>query len=57
MCYNIINLSFKTGVFPDIWKVAKVIPLHKGGSTDDLNNIRPISLLSIFDKIIEKNYA
>ena len=54
MCYNIINLSFKTGVFPDIWKVAKVIPLHKGGSTDDLNNFRPISLLSIFDKIIEK---
>ena len=50
----IINLSFSTGVFPEIWKVAKVIPLHKGGSTDDLNNFRPISLLSIFDKIIEK---
>ena len=50
----IINLSFSTGVFPDIWKVAKVIPLHKGGSTDELNNFRPISLLSIFDKIIEK---
>ena len=32
----------------------KVIPLHKGGSTQDLNNFRPISLLSIFDKIIEK---
>ena len=34
--------------------VLKVIPLHKGGSTQDLNNFRPISLLSIFDKIIEK---
>ena len=32
----------------------KVIPLHKDGSTQDLNNFRPISLLSIFDKIIEK---
>ena len=53
LCY-IINLSFSTGVFPDIWKVAKVIPLHKGGSTEELNNFRPISLLSIFDKIIEK---
>jgi len=30
------------------------LPLHKGGSSLDLNNYRPISLLSIFDKIIEK---
>ena len=51
---RLINLSFSTGVFPDILKVAKVIPLHKGGSTEELNNYRPISLLSIFDKIIEK---
>ena len=35
---RIINLSFSTGVFPDILKVAKVIPLHKGGSTEELNN-------------------
>ena len=51
---RIINLSFSTGVFPDVLKVAKVIVLHKGGSTQDVNNYRPISLLSIFDKIIEK---
>ncbi len=51
---HIINLSFSTGVFPDVLKVAKVIVLHKGGSTQDVNNYRPISLLSIFDKIIEK---
>ena len=51
---HIINVSFNTGVFPEILKIAKVIPIHKGGSTLDLNNYRPISLLSIFDKIIEK---
>ena len=51
---HIINTSFTSGVFPDILKIAKVIPLHKGGSTLDPNNFRPISLLSIFDKIIEK---
>ena len=51
---NIINLSFSSGIFPDALKIAKVIPLHKGGSTLDLNNFRPISLLSIFDKIFEK---
>ena len=32
----------------------EVIPIHKGGSTQDMNNYNPISLLSIFDKIIEK---
>ena len=51
---KIINHSFQTGVFPDAFKLSEVIPIHKGGSTEELNNYRPISLLSIFDKIIEK---
>ncbi len=51
---RIINVSFSSGVFPDALKIAKVLALHKGGPTDDLNNYRPISLLSVFDKIIEK---
>ena len=50
----IINLSLTTGEYPELLKVVKVIPIHKGGSTQDVNNYRPISLLSIFDKIIEK---
>ena len=50
----IINMSLLTGVYPDLLKLVKVIPIHKGGSTQDVNNYRPISLLSIFDKIIEK---
>lgn len=51
---HIINCSFRTGIFPDLFKLAKVIPLHKSGSKVDLNNYRPISLLSIFSKVIEK---
>ena len=51
---KIINLSFLTGCFPNAIKIAKVVAIHKGGSTQDVNNFRPISLLSIFDKIIEK---
>ena len=51
---KIINTSFSTGIFPEALKIAKVIPIYKKGSTQDVNNYRPISLLSIFDKIIEK---
>ena len=50
----IINLSIMTGEYPNLLKIVKVVPIHKGGSTQDINNYRPISLLSIFDKIIEK---
>ena len=32
---NIINQSFSTGVFPNALKISKVIPKHKGGSTED----------------------
>ena len=51
---KLINLSFISGSFPDPLKIVKVIPIHKNGSTQDMNNYRPISLLSIFDKIMEK---
>ena len=51
---HIINMSFNTGVYPDLLKIVKVILIHKGGSTQEVNNFRPISLLSIFDKIMEK---
>ena len=51
---RIINHSFMTGVFPDALKISEVIPIHKGGTTKEINNYRPISLLSVFDKIIEK---
>ncbi len=50
----IINTSFKLGSFPDRLKLAKVIPIFKNGSKIDVNNYRPISLLSVFSKIMEK---
>ena len=50
---KIINTSFSTGEYPNKLKIVKVIPIHKGDSKTDVNNYRPISLLSIFDKIIE----
>ena len=50
---NLINLSFLTGIFPESIKIAKVVPIQKSGSSQDVNNFRP-SLLSVFSKIIEK---
>ena len=51
---QIINDSFQSGKFPDKMKIAKVIPLFKKGCPLSSSNYRPISLLSVFSKIIEK---
>ena len=51
---QIINESFQSGIFPDKMKLAKVIPLFKKGCPLTASNCRPISLLSIFSKIIEE---
>ena len=48
------NLSFNSGTFPDDWKIAKITPLHKGGQKNQVNNYRPISLLPLPGKLIEK---
>ena len=54
LLFVVLLMFFDTGVFTLVLKLAKVIARHKGGPSDNLNNYRPISLLSIFDKIIEK---
>lgn len=51
---TIFNLCITQGVFPEQLKCAIVIPLHKSGDKSDLNNYRPISLLSTLAKIFEK---
>ena len=51
---HIINLSFSTGIVPEQLKLAKVIPVFKKNDKQDPGNYRPISLLSIINKIMEK---
>ena len=51
---HIFNLSLSSGKFIDAFKVAKVIPVFKKGSTYDVNKYRPISLLLVLSKILEK---
>ena len=50
----ICNLSIQNSFIPDKWKIGKVTPLHKSGSKDDVNDFRPISVLTILSKILEK---
>ena len=50
----IVNLVFKTGIFPDLCKLAKIIPIFKKDDPLLCVNYRPISLLLIFSKILEK---
>ena len=50
----VFNSSLKYGVFPDIWKLARVTPIFKTGSKKDANNYRPISVISVFSRMLEK---
>ena len=50
----IFNESFWKGVFPEKWKVARVKPIFKSGQQSDMNNYRPISILSGVSGLFEK---
>ena len=50
-----IDKSFADGVFPEVWKSAKVVALFKGGDKTLKDNYRPISILPTISKIIERS--
>lgn len=51
---NITNNILLSGIFPDELKIAKIIPIYKKGTTQSVENYRPIAILPILSKIIEK---
>ena len=51
---DILNNSFENGIFPEALKTALVKPLFKSGERKSISNYRPISLLPVFSKLIEK---
>ena len=50
----LINKSFESGIVPSQSKIAKVTPIFKNGDKEIISNYRPISVLPILSKIIEK---
>ena len=51
---HIVNLSINSGIFPNQWKTAKVIPLLKSGDPLNPKNYRPVAMLPILSKVLEK---
>lgn len=51
---TLFNLSLKHCTVPDQWKLSNVTPILKSGDSSDVSNYRPISLLSLISKLLER---
>ena len=51
---DLFNSSLLQGIFPDQFKLGKITAVHKKGSRLDVNNYRPVTVLPVLSKIIEK---
>lgn len=52
---KIFNQSIKTGEFPQTWKRSNVAPVPKSSNKSSPTHYRPISLLSILSKLLERH--
>ena len=50
----LFNLSLAEGKLPTEWKDALVVPVHKKGKKEDVTNYRPIPLLCVVSKVLER---
>ena len=51
---NLINCCIRESIFPEVLKIALVVPVFKKGDPNMIQNYRPISLLPVISKIVEK---
>ena len=52
--FHIFKISIKQGTFPDSLKIAKVTPIFNSGAKDNGSNYRPISIVPVFSKVLER---
>ena len=53
----IFNQSLQTGIVPSAWKYSNVTPVHKGGDKSNPGNFRPISVVPVAAKVLERLIA
>ena len=51
---KLFNNCLNQGIFPEAYKLAQVVPLYKGGDKQSVISYRPISLLPVIGKLLEK---
>ena len=51
---HVLNVSLLTGIFPSEMKTANVVPIFKSGDPEIFTNYRPVSILPVFSKILER---
>ena len=51
---TLFNMSLRLSKFPKQWKKANIVPIHKKDEKNELKNYRPVSLLSVVGKIMER---
>ena len=51
---KLFNNSLSGGIYPECFKTANIIPIHKSGDSNSTVNYRPISMLPFLSKIFEK---
>ena len=50
---ELCNRCFEAGIYPSVFKIARVVPIFKSGDLNNINNYRPISTLLTLNKIFE----
>ena len=52
---KLFNISIKLGRFPTCWKTSSVVPVPKSSKHNEVANYRPISLLLVVSKLLERH--
>ena len=48
---KLFNAIFNTGIFPKVWAIGEIVPIHKKGDVNDPSNYRGITLMSCLGKL------
>lgn len=52
--HHIFTLSVQSSTFPDVWKIARLVPVPKKGDRHSIDNYRPIAIINNFAKVFER---